>query len=91
MKKYNMKPDIDDRMPKDLNDITTFLTKVKALKPDLLISGHEKGAATAARQMGEFKTRGAAGRRHPLRVGKGREDFPKVAKDSSARRSGTRR
>jgi branched-chain amino acid transport system substrate-binding protein len=34
----------------------TFLTKVKALKPDvLLVSGHEKGAATAARQMGEHK------------------------------------
>ena len=51
-----MKTVIDDRMPKDLNDITTFFTKVKALKPDvLLISGHEKGAATAARQMGEHK------------------------------------
>jgi branched-chain amino acid transport system substrate-binding protein len=55
--KYGMNTVIDDRMPKDLNDITTFFTKVKALKPDvLLISGHEKGAATAARQMGEFKT-----------------------------------
>jgi branched-chain amino acid transport system substrate-binding protein len=55
--KYGMHTVIDDRMPKDLNDITTFFTKVKALKPDvLLISGHEKGAATAARQMGEFKT-----------------------------------
>ena len=57
IKKYNMQTVIDDRMPKDLNDITTFFTKVKALQPDvLLISGHEKGAATAARQMGEFKT-----------------------------------
>jgi branched-chain amino acid transport system substrate-binding protein len=56
IKKYNMKTSIDDRMPKDLNDITTFLTKVKALKPDvLLISGHEKGAATATRQLGEHK------------------------------------
>jgi branched-chain amino acid transport system substrate-binding protein len=37
-------------MPKDLNDITGFLTKVKAIKPDvLIISGHEKGAVTAAR------------------------------------------
>jgi len=55
--KYGMHTVIDDRMPKDLNDITTFFTKVKALNPDvLLISGHEKGAATAARQMGEFKT-----------------------------------
>lgn len=54
--KYKMNTIIDDRMPKDLNDLTTFLTKIKALKPDvLLISGHEKGAATAARQMGEHK------------------------------------
>jgi branched-chain amino acid transport system substrate-binding protein len=50
--KYKMKTVIDDRMPKDLNDLSTFFTKVKALKPDvLLISGHEKGAATAARRM----------------------------------------
>jgi branched-chain amino acid transport system substrate-binding protein len=57
IKKYNMQTVIDDRMPKDLNDVTTFFTKVKAVQPDvLLISGHEKGAATAARQMGEFKT-----------------------------------
>jgi branched-chain amino acid transport system substrate-binding protein len=56
MKRYKMNSVIDDRMPKDLNDLTTFLTKVKALKPDvLLISGHEKGAVTAARQMGEHK------------------------------------
>ena len=56
MKKYKMSAQIDDRMPKDLNDITGFLTKVKAIKPDLLIiSGHEKGAATAARQMADMK------------------------------------
>jgi branched-chain amino acid transport system substrate-binding protein len=56
MKKYKMTATIDDRMPKDLNDITSFLTKVKALKPDVLIvSGHEKGAATAARQMSDLK------------------------------------
>jgi branched-chain amino acid transport system substrate-binding protein len=56
MKKYKMTAAVDDRMPKDLNDITGFLTKVKALKPDVLIvSGHEKGAATAARQMGDLK------------------------------------
>ena len=56
IKKYKMQAVIDDRMPKDLNDITAFLARVKALKPDvLLISGHEKGAVTAARQMGEHK------------------------------------
>lgn len=56
MKKFDMKTVIDDKMPRDLNDISATLTKVKALKPDLLlISGHEKGAATAARQIGEMK------------------------------------
>lgn len=56
MKKWKITPVLDDRMPKDLNDITGFLTKVKALRPDVLIvSGHEKGAATAARQMSDVK------------------------------------
>jgi len=56
IKKYKMNAVVDDRMPKDLNDISSFFTKVKALKPDvLIISGHEKGAATAAREMGEQK------------------------------------
>lgn len=46
---------IDDKMPRDLNDMTAFLTKVKALKPDVLfVSGHEKGASTAGRQIGEM-------------------------------------
>lgn len=55
-KKYDMKIILDDKMPRDLNDISATLTKVKALKPDLLvISGHNKGAATAARQIGEMK------------------------------------
>jgi branched-chain amino acid transport system substrate-binding protein len=56
MKKFGMKAVIDDKLPRDLSDMTAFLTKVKALKPDLLlVSGHEKGAATAARQLGEMK------------------------------------
>jgi len=43
-------------MPRDLNDISSTLTKVKALKPDvLMLSGHSKGAATAARQIKEMK------------------------------------
>lgn len=55
-KKYGMKVVIDDKMPRDLNDISSTLTKVKALKPDLLVlSGHSKGAATAARQIKEMK------------------------------------
>jgi branched-chain amino acid transport system substrate-binding protein len=56
MKKYNMQAVIDDKMPRDLSDISPTLTKVKALKPDvLIISGHEKGAVTATRQIGEMK------------------------------------
>ncbi len=43
-------------MPRDLSDISATLTKVKALKPDILVvSGHSKGAATAARQIKEMQ------------------------------------
>jgi len=53
---YGMKIVIDDQLPADLSDMSTTLTKVKALKPDaLIISGHSKGAATAARQIDEMK------------------------------------
>lgn len=56
MKKYGMKLVVDDQMPRDLSDISPSLTKVKALKPDILVtSGHTKGAVTAARQIGEMK------------------------------------
>jgi branched-chain amino acid transport system substrate-binding protein len=55
-KKYNMKVVLDDKLPRDLSDMSATLTKVKALKPDmLLVSGHSKGAATAARQVGEMQ------------------------------------
>jgi len=55
-KKYGIKIVIDDKMPRDLSDISATLTKVKALKPDILVvSGHSKGAATAARQIKEMK------------------------------------
>ncbi len=54
--KYGMKIVIDDKMPRDLSDISATLTKVRALRPDaLLLSGHSKGAATAARQIKEMK------------------------------------
>jgi branched-chain amino acid transport system substrate-binding protein len=54
--KYGMNIVIDDKMPRDLSDISATLTKVKALQPDLLlVSGHSKGAATAARQIKEMK------------------------------------
>jgi len=53
---YGMKIVIDDQLPADLSDMSTTLTKVKALRPDILIvSGHSKGAATAARQIDEMK------------------------------------
>ncbi len=54
--KYGMKIVIDDKLPRDLSDMSATLTKVRALKPDLLlVSGHSKGAATAARQIKELK------------------------------------
>ncbi len=56
LSKYGMKIVIDDKMPRDLSDISATLTKVKALRPDmLLLSGHSKGAATAARQIKQMK------------------------------------
>jgi len=54
--KYGMKVIIDDKLPKELTDMTATLTKVKALKPDLLVvSGHSKGAALAVRQTAQMK------------------------------------
>jgi branched-chain amino acid transport system substrate-binding protein len=51
-KKYGMKVVIDDKLPRDLSDMSATLTKVQALKPDVLIvAGHEKGAVTAAREI----------------------------------------
>jgi branched-chain amino acid transport system substrate-binding protein len=55
VKKFGMKIVIDDKLPRDLSDMSSTLTKVRAVKPDLLvISGHSKGAATAARQIKEM-------------------------------------
>src|SRR3546814_647347 len=55
VKKFCMNIVVDDKLPRDLADMTGTLTKVKALKPDLLlVSGHEKGAATAVRQIAEL-------------------------------------
>ena len=52
--KYGMQVVIDEKLPRDLSDMSSILTKVKLLKPDLLIvSGHSKGAATAVRQLEE--------------------------------------
>ena len=53
---YGMEIVIDDQLPADLSDMSTTLVKVKAKEPDILIvSGHSKGAATAARQIDEMK------------------------------------
>ncbi|MEX2450557.1 MAG: amino acid ABC transporter substrate-binding protein [Rhodospirillales bacterium] len=55
-KRFGMKIVVDDKMPRDLSDISPTLRKVQAVKPDILvISGHSKGAATAARQIKELK------------------------------------
>ncbi|MDH3281951.1 MAG: ABC transporter substrate-binding protein, partial [Gammaproteobacteria bacterium] len=54
--KFGMQIVVDDKLPRDLSDMSATLTKVKALKPDLLVvSGHSKGAATAARQLQEMQ------------------------------------
>lgn len=56
VKKYGMKIIVDDKLPRDLGDMSTTLAKVRAMKPDLLlVSGHSKGATTAARQIREMK------------------------------------
>ncbi len=54
--KHDMQIVVDEKLPRDLSDMTAILTKVKLVKPDvLIISGHSKGAATAVRQIGEQK------------------------------------
>ncbi|RMD94108.1 MAG: amino acid ABC transporter substrate-binding protein [Alphaproteobacteria bacterium] len=51
---YGMQIVVDEKLPRDLSDMTAILTKVKLVRPDLLIvSGHSKGAATAVRQIAE--------------------------------------
>jgi branched-chain amino acid transport system substrate-binding protein len=56
VQRHGMQVVIDDKMPRDLSDISATLTKVKALQPDVLVvSGHEKGAVTAARQIKELQ------------------------------------
>ena len=55
-KKYGMKILVDDKLPPEINDMAATLTKVKAVKPDLLlVSGHEKGATLLVRQTAEMK------------------------------------
>lgn len=55
-KRWGMKIVIDDKLPPEINDMAATLTKVKALKPDILVvSGHEKGAVLAVRQVAELR------------------------------------
>jgi branched-chain amino acid transport system substrate-binding protein len=54
--RHRMKVVIDDKLPKELTDMTATLTKVKALRPDVLVvSGHSKGATLAVRQTAQMK------------------------------------
>jgi branched-chain amino acid transport system substrate-binding protein len=53
-KRLGMKIVVDDKLPPDLTDMSATLTKVKALRPDMLaVSGHAKGAALAVREVAD--------------------------------------
>lgn len=55
-KRYGMHILVDDKLPPEINDMAATLTKVRAVKPDLLlVSGHEKGATLVVRQTAEMK------------------------------------
>ena len=52
--RWGMRVVVDDKLPPELNDMSSTLTKVKALKPEILmVSGHAKGAILAIRQVSE--------------------------------------
>lgn len=52
LQRHGMMLSIDDQLPPELNDMTVTLAKMRALRPDVLVvSGHEKGALTAATQI----------------------------------------
>ncbi|MDA7792280.1 amino acid ABC transporter substrate-binding protein [bacterium] len=79
-KQYNIKIVIDDKLPADLSDMSATLTKVKALRPDILIvSGHSKGAATAARQIEEMKINVPMIAMTHCEAAKVQEKFPRAA------------
>jgi branched-chain amino acid transport system substrate-binding protein len=53
-RKWGMQVVVDDKLPPELNDMSSALAKVRALKPDVLVvSGHAKGAVLAVRQVSE--------------------------------------
>ncbi len=54
--RHGMQVVVDDKLPRELSDMSSTLTKVKALKPDLLVtSGHSKGAVLAVKQVAEMQ------------------------------------
>ena len=54
--RHGMQVVIDDKLPREANDMAATLLKVKALRPDvLLVSGHSKGAALLVRQAEEMR------------------------------------
>jgi branched-chain amino acid transport system substrate-binding protein len=80
IEQYGMQVVIDDQLPADLSDMSTTLTKVKALRPDILvISGHSKGAATAARQIDEMKVNVNMIALTHCEAAKVQEKFPKAS------------
>jgi branched-chain amino acid transport system substrate-binding protein len=53
---YGMEMVIDDKLPPEINDMSSTLIKAKAKNPDLfVVSGHSKGAALAIRQMADMQ------------------------------------
>jgi branched-chain amino acid transport system substrate-binding protein len=55
-KRHGMQIVVDDKLPPEINDMAATLTKVRAIRPDLLlVSGHEKGATLVVRQTAEMK------------------------------------
>ncbi len=52
--RLGMKVVIDEKLPRDLSDMSAILTEVELVDPDVLVvSGRSKGAATAVRQIEE--------------------------------------
>ncbi|MGO4304591.1 amino acid ABC transporter substrate-binding protein [Cupriavidus sp. RAF12] len=55
-RRWGMRVVIDDKLPPELNDMSATLAKVRAFRPDILVvSGHEKGAVLAVRQIAEMR------------------------------------
>lgn len=54
--RYGIEVVIDDQLPPELNDMAPSLAAIKQIKPDILVvSGHNKGAALAIKQIEEMR------------------------------------